>query len=173
MARRRASRGGKRGTKRPVGWVRSFTDEQVVDDSPTVTVNLMEGPDWAVGVMNEMATIRRVHLDFVVVPGVEIVQALFYYAVYVTDRDTVGINPGSISILDENLLAMGIFGHAARGAAGTNLRALDVYHLKEDIKAMRKVRDDQVLNLVMTTDVAATAVTVSGYGSVLMSRGQS
>ena len=170
MARKRG-RAFRKGSKRPVGWVRSFHDEIVVDDSPTVVFNLMEGVDWAVGVLNEMATIRRIHVEMIAIPGIELTQGLLYWALYVTDRDTAGINPGSTSMLDENILGLGIGGRAARGATGS--LALPPIPIQFDVKAMRKVRDDQVLNLVATTDVAASAVTISGYASVLMSRGQS
>ena len=169
MARRRG--GFRKGTKRPVGWVRSFIDEQVVDDTPTVLFTLLEGPDWAVGTMNEMATVRRIRLAMIVVPGIEIIQGLVYWAIYVSDRDAVGVRPDAVAILDENILSLGIFGHGARGSSGSF--PLPTGQLDVDVKAMRKVRDDEVVNLVMTTDAAATAVTVSGYTSVLMSRGQS
>ncbi len=168
----RRRRSSKLGAKRPVGWIRTFASAVPVDDTPTVDFLLIEGADWAIGTMNEMGTVRRIRVELSVSPTpLSAPESSLFWAVYVSDRDAALQSPAAVGILDENMLGMGCitFGLVAAAAVERSVS----HQLSIDIKAMRKVREDEQVHLVFRMNTALAGVSISGYTSLLFSRGQS
>ncbi len=169
MSRRGPAR--RSSVKRQSGWIRVLFDEIVVDDSPIVGNNLIQGSDWAVGTMAERATMTRLFGRLDVSPGIEDTGSVLFWAVYRSDQDAGFVDPSTTAILDEDLLALGAI--AWPGRAATAVEAQLTKRMDFDVKAMRRLTSDEVVKHVMIGSQAGRGWSVSGFTSALLSRGKS
>ena len=174
MARRARRASGRGKMKRPVGWVRTFFQGQTVDESPLIEFDLVNGDDWSIGTtMNERATLRRIRGSVSFAPPLTAdVTFGIFAAIYKSDIDAAAVTPTSSAIVLEDLLALWTVQVPGRPGAAVEERAMHRWDI--DIKAMRVMANDSVIQLVLRTDVAPGAVvTFSGHVDCLVSRGSS
>ena len=169
MARR--SRRASTAKGRAKGWVRLLFESVVVDDSPIVGDNLVQGSDWVVGTMNERATVERIHMRLAVTPGVEDVESALYWAVYRTDTDAPFVDPHSTALLNEDLLGLGALGFPGRDPQAVEAQLTQYIVL--DFKAARRITNDMVIKVVFQGGSAGRGWTLSGFSSSLIVRGSS
>jgi len=173
---RRSSRGGgrsvRRGPKNQV-WTNIVMDENNVLATTTAVLGIIVGDsDWAVsGSSSERATILRVRgwlsLRQETVVGVGSPGTLFL-AIHLTDEDATVpdfSSPGTYA--EEDVLWTG--GVLLPSLGDATARSFN-FNWMIDIKAMRKLRTGQTLNLVVTNGSGGT-VDFSGVVRALVRRG--
>jgi len=164
----RPRRVARRGPKDQL-WTILVIDGLVVDDSPAVSRDIVEGADWAVGGGFEHGTILRVRGWLTLQPPAAVPSTMF---MTIGPQDQVLTAGNANPTLEATYLDEDILWTYGVSVAATVANDLYIPPIIVDIKAMRKITTGVDLRLTMVTNGPVGAGwTINGVLRALVRRG--